>query len=387
MAVRLDPSRPARDELRRVVIEQLVSGARGAGVRARQGTPRRDPRRAQVGQEGTRRAQAQPLGARSESPSRRAGGATGHRPAARRRAGRGCPGDDRERPGRAIRGAAPGNGVQRAPPRRQAIAGVWRPRIAPRTRPARSGHCGTGGHVAARAADLGDGPRRRAPHVPRGRDEFATARNSDDGDVIHEWRKRVKDLWYQQRLLRDAWSPVLRAYADQADELGEALGDDHDLAVLAAALESRQDQLSARLELERMLELIARRRGSCSLAPWRSARGCTRRSRRPMAGAPAPISRRPAAGRPDRPPPGRNCVRSVPGHRTATCPRPGVPILERRRAPHSSARAMHERPLVRPADATPLRVGGPSLFCGIRRAARLWTTREAAAPTARRRLR
>jgi CHAD domain-containing protein len=95
----------------------------------------------------------------------------------------------------------------------------------------------------------------------RGRDEFATACDSDDGDVLHEWRKRVKDLWYQQRLLRDAWNPVLRAYADQADELGEALGDDHDLAVLAGELESRQDQLSARLELERMLELIARRRG------------------------------------------------------------------------------------------------------------------------------
>ena len=49
---------------------------------------------------------------------------------------------------------------------------------------------------------------------------------------MHEWRKRVKDLWYHCLLLQDAWKPVMSALADEAHELSDRLGDDHDLAVL-----------------------------------------------------------------------------------------------------------------------------------------------------------
>lgn len=67
----------------------------------------------------------------------------------------------------------------------------------------------------------------------RGRDELARVRRRPgDPERLHEWRKRVKDLWYQQRLLRDAWPGVMKAQAAELDELGELLGDDHDLAVL-----------------------------------------------------------------------------------------------------------------------------------------------------------
>ena len=53
---------------------------------------------------------------------------------------------------------------------------------------------------------------------------------------LHEWRKRVKDLWYQQRLLQQAWPAVLKAEAAEAKALSKLLGDDHDLAVLAELL-------------------------------------------------------------------------------------------------------------------------------------------------------
>jgi hypothetical protein len=51
---------------------------------------------------------------------------------------------------------------------------------------------------------------------------------------LHEWRKRAKDLWYHHRLLKDAWPGPVKAFADEADQLGKLLGDDHDLATLSA---------------------------------------------------------------------------------------------------------------------------------------------------------
>ncbi|MEA2279042.1 MAG: hypothetical protein QOC78_4002 [Solirubrobacteraceae bacterium] len=57
---------------------------------------------------------------------------------------------------------------------------------------------------------------------------------------LHEWRKRVKDLWHHQRLLRDAWPALLAAQAKEAHELSDLLGRDHDLAVLAERLRGRK---------------------------------------------------------------------------------------------------------------------------------------------------
>ena len=64
----------------------------------------------------------------------------------------------------------------------------------------------------------------------------ATSRRGAEPTVeaLHEWRKRVKDLWYQHTLLRALWPPVMEAAGDEAHELSDRLGDDHDLAVLAA---------------------------------------------------------------------------------------------------------------------------------------------------------
>jgi CYTH domain-containing protein/CHAD domain-containing protein len=58
---------------------------------------------------------------------------------------------------------------------------------------------------------------------------------------VHEWRKRAKDLWYQLRIIRDAWPELLGETVDQADRLADLLGDHHDLAVLATDLRTRVD--------------------------------------------------------------------------------------------------------------------------------------------------
>ena len=66
------------------------------------------------------------------------------------------------------------------------------------------------------AAGAGCAPSGRSPEVER----------------LHEWRKRVKDLWYHHTLLRALWPPVMQAVGDEAHELSDRLGDDHDLAML-----------------------------------------------------------------------------------------------------------------------------------------------------------
>src|SRR6185436_16307976 len=49
---------------------------------------------------------------------------------------------------------------------------------------------------------------------------------------LHEWRKRVKDLWYHTHLLRPIWPEQMCAVADELEALSEQLGDDHDLVML-----------------------------------------------------------------------------------------------------------------------------------------------------------
>jgi CHAD domain-containing protein len=68
----------------------------------------------------------------------------------------------------------------------------------------------------------------------RGREALAALPDEPSVDDLHEWRKRVKDLWYHERLLRRLWVDGQRPLVVAADELAGALGDDHDLGLLHA---------------------------------------------------------------------------------------------------------------------------------------------------------
>src|SRR3954451_4683096 len=67
----------------------------------------------------------------------------------------------------------------------------------------------------------------------RGRRALREVEEEPTTEILHEWRKREKDLWYHLTLLREAWPPVLKVTADEAHELSDHLGNDHDHAVLA----------------------------------------------------------------------------------------------------------------------------------------------------------
>jgi CHAD domain-containing protein len=94
----------------------------------------------------------------------------------------------------------------------------------------------------------------------RGHTALKGTERSGTSEDLHEWRKRVKDLWYHQRLLREAWPGVLKAQANQTDALAELLGADHDLAVLADFLERTGPELDTTADLGAVGELVGRRR-------------------------------------------------------------------------------------------------------------------------------
>lgn len=75
----------------------------------------------------------------------------------------------------------------------------------------------------------------------RGMRDLRSARDEPSTEALHEWRKRVKDHWYHHTLLRRLWPPVMTAVADEAHELSNLLGDDHDLAVLAGWVRAHAD--------------------------------------------------------------------------------------------------------------------------------------------------
>ena len=75
----------------------------------------------------------------------------------------------------------------------------------------------------------------------RGRAEMDRALDDPSLFQLHEWRKRVKDLWYHAQLLTAAWPPVFDALAAEAHRLADRLGDDHDFGVLAERIGAAGD--------------------------------------------------------------------------------------------------------------------------------------------------
>lgn len=70
----------------------------------------------------------------------------------------------------------------------------------------------------------------------RGRAALAALPDDPSAEELHEWRKRVKDLWYHQRLLRRLWPEAQRPIIEAADRLADVLGQEHDLGLLVEVL-------------------------------------------------------------------------------------------------------------------------------------------------------
>jgi CHAD domain-containing protein len=92
----------------------------------------------------------------------------------------------------------------------------------------------------------------------QGRKGFARAQRDPSLEDLHAWRKRVKDLWYQERLIGPICGPAIRGQAKDAHRLADLLGDDHDLGVLRQTL--TRDHVAIAVDLDAVVGLIDHRR-------------------------------------------------------------------------------------------------------------------------------
>jgi CHAD domain-containing protein len=93
----------------------------------------------------------------------------------------------------------------------------------------------------------------------RGQRRLAKTIDDPEPENFHAWRKRVKDLWYQLRILQPVNRVVLTEMARDAEVLGELLGREHDLNFLWARLEKESSDEALRDELAQVEKLIRKR--------------------------------------------------------------------------------------------------------------------------------
>lgn len=96
----------------------------------------------------------------------------------------------------------------------------------------------------------------------RGREAFARVLKRSSQGNLHDWRKKVKELWYQLRLLEPLNRVVLKEIADNAKTLADLLGRGHDFAFLLNRLDKEKGDLqleNERTELERLIRKLTRR--------------------------------------------------------------------------------------------------------------------------------
>ncbi|MBC7923010.1 MAG: CHAD domain-containing protein [Ferruginibacter sp.] len=94
----------------------------------------------------------------------------------------------------------------------------------------------------------------------RGVKALGTVTRQPSTDHFHELRKEVKNLWYHTRLFTPAWPGFFQAYAQELNALGELLGEDHDLGVLADEIESGRLPFGRKTTVAKVLSLIRKQR-------------------------------------------------------------------------------------------------------------------------------
>ncbi|RZM78652.1 CHAD domain-containing protein [Leptolyngbya iicbica] len=78
----------------------------------------------------------------------------------------------------------------------------------------------------------------------QGHERFHAAYETNNDEAFHEWRKRVKDFWYDMRLLRRLWPPVMSAFEEEGHRLSSLLGDSHDIAELRHFLHHHSEEVA-----------------------------------------------------------------------------------------------------------------------------------------------
>lgn len=105
-----------------------------------------------------------------------------------------------------------------------------------------------------------------------GRKALKAAQKDPSDERLHQWRKRVKDHWYQTRLLQEAWPRLFKARQKTLKTLSDHLGDDHDLAMLQTLMREQPELFGAPQTHEAVAALASARREQLQQRAWRLGR-------------------------------------------------------------------------------------------------------------------
>ncbi|PXX92310.1 hypothetical protein DIT71_03665 [Marinobacter vulgaris] len=102
----------------------------------------------------------------------------------------------------------------------------------------------------------------------RGRKAVKRAFRSGAASDFHQWRKRVKYHTHHLRLLRPLWPQVNEAWQMESKDLADILGEDHDLAMLDALLESGDENLAGDKTRKRLQKIIQKQQQRLRGEAW-----------------------------------------------------------------------------------------------------------------------
>ena len=76
---------------------------------------------------------------------------------------------------------------------------------------------------------------------------------------VHEWRKRVKDLWYSIRILRNLWPEIMNPMVEMLEKLSDSLGDANDLFLLKERIILNESKFKDNQHTRELINFIDKR--------------------------------------------------------------------------------------------------------------------------------
>jgi CHAD domain-containing protein len=78
-------------------------------------------------------------------------------------------------------------------------------------------------------------------------------------EKVHEWRKRVKDLWYSMRILSNLWPEIMSPMVVLLGKLSDTLGDANDLFLLKERIISNESKFNDNQHTRELINFIDKR--------------------------------------------------------------------------------------------------------------------------------
>ena len=96
----------------------------------------------------------------------------------------------------------------------------------------------------------------------QGRAALEACAGTGDSAAFHDLRKRVKYHWMHVRLVEPAWPELMRLRRREAKQIGDIVGNEHNLSVLAAVVGEAPGSIGTDADRELLMRLLADRQAA-----------------------------------------------------------------------------------------------------------------------------